>query len=547
MYSVDASDAQILIGYSEVYSGKVPDLKEEIFTLNMHKSISIICELIRIREAELKPIPLWGGKFKLPFEVVLKRMCGIEPKCPVEMLSNHLFRKDTHIISLQMLLILLKRIIQYGNYSTLNDSEYEIVEEDYRKIIQLQLAVVEEINQKHSYDASDVSHFLYSTYHLNYKRNVANELLRMYYMMEKLSRCKNIFNDEVKKEYRDYYTAFTEKYGFTPTQYIFLLFGELTTYFTDVNGLTYTSMWKNVETVYGQIKEKALIFQVIHTLSQPVESYLNWTTMTKDQEWDFSKFFEFPFMIDTKGNYISICDMTLINAFFEKIFWLIRDCYPKDDSRAMAFFGRLFEKYIQDVTLDATNFEYEYIPEFTYENDKKSSDAYVRKGKALLVIESKGFSVLLDCMTKGEHISRNNKKLFVNPVLQADKCLSEILTITPELYGVEEAYIISVTMDNINAVPEYYKEIYSDIEKGKLCRKTKYYFNFSIEEYEMTMYLLEQGEDIFALLRKYFNCQRLKPFSSYLYDIYGKIDMTTFMKKQYNEAVANMKKMIFQG
>ena len=37
----------------------------------------------------------------------------------------------------------------------------------------------------------------------------------------------------------------------------------------------------------------------------------------------------------------SISDITLVNAFFEKIFWLIRDCYSEDDSRAMAFFGRL--------------------------------------------------------------------------------------------------------------------------------------------------------------------------------------------------------------
>ena len=42
-----------------------------------------------------------------------------------------------------------------------------------------------------------------------------------------------------------------------------------------------------------------------------------------------------------ENEYISISDITLVNAFFEKIFWLIRDCYSEDDSRAMAFFGRL--------------------------------------------------------------------------------------------------------------------------------------------------------------------------------------------------------------
>ncbi len=36
----------------------------------------------------------------------------------------------------------------------------------------------------------------------------------MYYMMERLSRDKEQFDVDVQNEYRDYYTDFTEKYGF---------------------------------------------------------------------------------------------------------------------------------------------------------------------------------------------------------------------------------------------------------------------------------------------------------------------------------------------
>ena len=125
---------------------------------------------------------------------------------------------------------------------------------------------------------------------------------------------------------------------------------------------------------YGKMKEKELINKVIGALSQQVKDYATWASESENQEWDFSKFFEFPFIKDGKGNYISVCDITLRNAFFEKIFWLIRDCYPKDDSRAMAFFGRLFEKYIQNLTQEATKGSYSYIEEFAYgKNNKKSS------------------------------------------------------------------------------------------------------------------------------------------------------------------------------
>jgi hypothetical protein len=47
----------------------------------------------------------------------------------------------------------------------------------------------------------NVDHFIYSNYHLNYQRNVASEFLRMYYMMEKVSREVENFDEDVKGEH----------------------------------------------------------------------------------------------------------------------------------------------------------------------------------------------------------------------------------------------------------------------------------------------------------------------------------------------------------
>ena len=165
-------------------------------------------------------------------------------------------------------------------------------------------------------------------------------------MMEKVSADKNNFDAGVQNEYRDYYAAFTEKYGFTPTQYSSLLFWELSIYYSDVNGLIYATMWRDIENVYGKMKENELVTKVIRTLSRTIENYMEWAIESENQEWDFSEFFEYPFIIDAKGNYISICDVTLRNAFFEKIFWLIRDCYSEEDDRAMAF----LEDYLKNIS-----------------------------------------------------------------------------------------------------------------------------------------------------------------------------------------------------
>lgn len=59
------------------------------------------------------------------------------------------------------------------------------------------------------------------------------------------------------------------------------------------------------------------------------------------------------------------------------------------------------------------------------------------------------------------------------------------------------------------------------------------------------MYLLEQQEDIFGLLKEYYDTERLKPFSNFIYEKYKDINMTTFMCKLYQEASEDMKKLLF--
>lgn len=547
MYSIDISKVHLILGYSDVYDGEKPDVVEIIQSMNMHKLISIISELIQIRDAKCDPVNVLGMEIRFPFETILKRdYCGMNPQSPKEMVDNTLLRKDKHIISLQMLLILLKKVIVYGNYDSLNNRDYIITNDDYKKVIILQLLVADEFSKKNS-ENMDTDHFLYSNYHLNYQRNVAAEFSRMYYMMELLCKNKQLFEKDVQQEYRNYYEDFINKYGVSPTEYSSLLFWELHYYFSNKNFLLHSSSWRSIASTYVDIKEKEKISKVMDILKVPPQDIREWARQTEMEEWNFTSFYSFPFLCDSEGNYISISDITLINAFFEKIFWLIRDCYPEDDSRAMAFFGRLFERYIQDITKNVCTSDYLYIDEFEFKmkrNIKKSSDAYIRKGKDLLVVEAKGFSVLIDCMAKNENIERNNKKLFINPILQADECLHHSFADKKEFSGVEEVFIISVTLDNINAVPNYYNSIHREIEEKKKCENVKYYFNFSIEEYEILMFLIENDVDVFSLLREYFNEKSLEPFGNYVRNNFSNIGMTSFIRKNYKEASDKMKSIL---
>lgn len=538
---------QEILCYHDLYTGNVPDLKAEIEKLNMHKSISIISELINARMYIIEG-ETCGLTYSFPFDTALKKLLlGVSANSPKEFFSNPLLHKNKHIISLQMLLILLKNVIAYGNYETLSETEYTITSEDYTQIIQLQLIVAEQFDNSFEDDNVDMNHFIYANYHLNYDRNVANEFTRSYYMLEKVSKEKNNFNADVQREYRDYYNVFTEKYCYTPTQYLSLLFWELNTYFPPKNRLTFQQGWRNVESIYGHTAMKDVGESVIKDLSKTPQFYKEWAIATIKEMWDFSLFNAFPFISTNKNEYISISEYTLKNTFFEKLFWKIRECYPKKDKEAMAFYGRLFEKYIQGLTENALNSTtlMEYIPEFEYgKTKKKSSDAYIRNNENLLAIEAKGYSILQDSVTKNEDIQKNNKKLFVDPIIQADKCFDDIEQTENVFNGISTVYVISVTMDSINAVPSYLDSIYEEIAREKKSHKVKYVYNFNIEEYEMLMFLAQEGIDIFEILTNYFQCDRITPFSAYVHEhIKGDIKMTRFMSSIYKEANTEMLSM----
>lgn len=49
-------------------------------------------------------------------------------------------------------------------------------------------------------------------------------------------------------------------------------------------------------------------------------------------------------------------------------------------------------------------------------------------------------------MTKNKKSEKNNDKLFIQPVLQADLCMDSVITEKAEFDGVEDVYIVAVTM-----------------------------------------------------------------------------------------------------
>ena len=89
MYKVDATGIQLLLGYSDVFGEPAPNLIEEIGKINMHKTLSIIAELIGIRNVKLNPIRSFYCEISIPFEMAIKKeILGIDERLAYYFLTN---------------------------------------------------------------------------------------------------------------------------------------------------------------------------------------------------------------------------------------------------------------------------------------------------------------------------------------------------------------------------------------------------------------------------------------------------------------------------
>ena len=536
-----------ILTYSDIFSESF-DFEKEIRNINPYKALSIISELLAIRDMTFPistDVPIVGKiEMDVPYQMFLKREFGeIVPQNSDEMFSDYRLMKNRHIVALQPMLILAKYIILYADDNKWNTDEENITKDDYKTVIKMSLVVAEKMSTKDA-EGFDASNFLYGTYHINNDHNVANEFARSYFILEKIGKKPSDFEEDVRGEYKDYWTAFDEKYGYSMTDYLFALFWELRKYYVRNYYLTYSSSWEDTNITYKDSKMCQIAPLVVKGQAGELAEYREWCESSINEMWDFRGFLEKPFIKTPAGKTLSISDFTLKNSFFENLFWNIRNSFPETESRIMSFYGRLFETYIQRQIEAVTKLQnkYVYIPEFKYGKGggSKSSDAYLRIGNKLLAIEAKGFSVLFDCIVN-KSVKSNLDKLLIKPVLQADRAFDDNKHIS-EFEDVTDLYIFSVTMDSINAVPEYYEQCISEIEQKKKTSCLRRFYNINIEELEMLLFMVEKQYDIFELTDQYFSEKYMMPFSNYIkIKCPEKIEMTAFLSEVYEEASTKMK------
>lgn len=538
-----------ILTYSDLFGGIMPDFEEEIKKHNLYKLISIICEFARVKNSNII-LNFGTAEIKINYEIILKMILldlNLNDQKSIDKSGYRdiLFSKKKHIISSQHLMILLKNAIYYCTNEELNDENFNISRDDYKEVLKLQLLLNERLDNLIDKDVSfDADHFIYCNYQINNGYTISFAFSRSYYIFEKLLKNKDNFDQKTQGGFKDYYKDFIKNYEYTPIEYLSVLFTELFHYTTN-EYLINQSAFLDINDVCKGTALNSVAKKVIKDLSQPVSSYRKWAKRSIDNIWDFKGFLDFPYIKTKLNKCIMINDYIIKNCFFEKLYWQLRKCYSKDDNYCMDFYGRAYEKYIQELT-KATLFnrkEIDFIDEFTLYNGDKSSDAYLVNNNKLIAIECKGRSVLLNTIIDNFDNDKNLDKLFISPVLQADNCFfNGKKEDNPKFKNIDKLYIISVTMSNINAIPCAIEKGVTEINKNKKSNEIECFFNMNIEEYERFMLLVEEDFDPYLILEEYKFVQMKIPFINFISSKYNSCHrkMPSFIKKNYDEGVQLM-------
>lgn len=284
--------------------------------------------------------------------------------------------------------------------------------------------------------------------------------------------------------------------------------------------------------------------KIINTLAEPPEISKKMAVRTIDRKWDFELFYMSP-MIVIDNLALSISPITTLYQAFEGLYWKLF-FLTNDDEHKKAFsrgFGRVFEHYIQQVSCAATGNGYDYLNEFVYQykgNERRSSDAYIKQGTKLIIIEAKAKSPQGTTL-KGYSrniIEEELVDLLVAPVHQVDQRLCEILSedsifdnqrtkdfftditqvsiLTVSMEKVQPVNVLSIMADtymNSDVLAPVVKLVHGKkVIESTRCKLSsdliKNYFNFNLDDFEAICLLIENGIDVFSLLEELFSLRK---------------------------------------
>lgn len=422
--------------------------------------------------------------------------------------------QEYELYSKQGLLYLAKWIIAYGIETC--EEDYVIINEGLiDKVIIIQMMTADYLP---SSNIKSIESYLFKNVAINYRRNIKNDLARAYRMFTVLSQQRELY---CENEYINFYEDYKIKYGQSINDYLALFFPMIRLHFSDrANECPIL----NIEKFSKKMKKQNEFFKLVKGKSHSIPELIAWCEGTIDNTWDYSQFFIKPFIYLGDGWVLSLHEDFVINQCFEGLFYRIREVYQDESTEIISFLGRPFEKYVSELTsravLEAEGKGYEFIQEFKYgRTNKDSSDAYIRSGKKLLIIEAKSKRPNFEIYYTDDQkkMMQGIDKIYISPINQAIAAYAAILRSEEGIIfdGVEEIYVLSVTLLNVPRVSIIQKYVDSSIS-SELGEKLRGHINLNIEEFEYLCGITKDDIELFAFLKEFCDRRNLSPLVNFL-------------------------------
>lgn len=268
-------------------------------------------------------------------------------------------------------------------------------------------------------------------------------IARTDYVYTTIAKEKSFFN---KNDYMDINKDFFDKYGYSIKDYIAVWFG-LIAGFINPNGNA--DQWLRNSDLFQNTNLYFTAKTIIMEEGQKVDHYIKFCKSSLKKPIDFSDFISKPLLFINDEYFLPISLYLIKKEFFKRLFYKVKDVYPKENNKFLSFFGLPFEVYAQNLLEESLSkkLRYKFTKDFKYGKNNKSPDIMIRLGNRLIVIEVKSFrlsfSTVFEPNTKP--VEDEIKKFVIKPLRQASKRVKEMIDLNVEfLNNVEEVDFIIV-------------------------------------------------------------------------------------------------------
>ncbi|MCX7568936.1 hypothetical protein OS242_03035 [Tumebacillus sp. DT12] len=345
-----------------------------------------------------------------------------------------------------------------------------------------------------------------------------------------LARAKMIFTElpievgmNFPRESINFSSKFYETYGYSIQDYLGTI-SLITAKYQEDEDAIFSNREVDLIKLFNNAEFTKVGAKVLDSLSISLEDAKLWAIDTIDSHWNYTKFLEYPIIKLPNGRSYPIMSKLLEEQFFSQLFFRIRNCYPRNDSKFLGFMGRVFERYVQillERAIHDSSLPYEVIQEFEYEYGaggvKRSPDLMLRLGDKLLVIETKSRRLLLETILEGEesYIEKDIDRMVIEPIKQIHDRLSELIhgVQHSKLKGIRDIFVMSVTTGEFPTI-QFIEDKITERLSSLLDMDFKGHFHLSIEEFELMSNLIgrKNGKPIFRILE---NKKKLFPGMSF--------------------------------